>query len=429
MPADELPRPADRSWWLEEALALPEFAGPEAPALQGDTSADVVILGGGYTGMWTAWFLKEAEPDLDVVLLEQDICGGGPSGRNGGFLNGMYEDLGMLLERFGPEGRRTVEAAARSIEEIGAWCEANGVDAHYGLHGDLAISTAPAFDRQIAEMIEEAEANGVGHLYRELSAEEVRERFDSPVARIGATMSHTAGVQPARLARGLRRALIERGVRIFEQTPVTRLGVRTAIAETPGGTVRAGHAVLGLNAWSGAIAPLRRSLMVRGTYIVASAPAPERLEQMRWTGGEGVYDLRTAKQAGKATTGHALPPPNPEGPFPLNLFMEPGKATLEEMIASTERGLLVTRFHYSNIVHPVESTITGMTRDGTFWIEGGEVAYPVKNFRFTQSIIEALTNTESIGRDTELASEFFFSASRVPALKIASFKFSGRSDH
>jgi predicted Zn-dependent protease len=144
---------------------------------------------------------------------------------------------------------------------------------------------------------------------------------------------------------------------------------------------------------------------------------------------DGVYDLRTAKQAGKATTGHALPPPNPEGPFPLNLFMEPGQATLEEMIASTERGLLVTRFHYSNIVHPVESTITGMTRDGTFWIEDGEVAYPVKNLRFTQSIIEALTNIEAIGRDTELASEFFFSASRVPALKIASFNFSGRSDH
>jgi predicted Zn-dependent protease len=144
---------------------------------------------------------------------------------------------------------------------------------------------------------------------------------------------------------------------------------------------------------------------------------------------DGVYDLRTAKQAGKVTTGHALPPPNPEGPFPLNLFMEPGQATLEEMIASTERGLLVTRFHYSNIVHPVESTITGMTRDGTFWIEDGEVAYPVKNFRFTQSIIEALINTEAIGRDTELASEFFFSASRVPAMKIASFNFSGRSDH
>jgi PmbA protein len=144
---------------------------------------------------------------------------------------------------------------------------------------------------------------------------------------------------------------------------------------------------------------------------------------------DAVYDLRTGKQAGKASTGHALPAPNPEGPFPLNLFMEPGDASLEEMIASTEEGLLVTRFHYSNVVHPVESTITGMTRDGTFLIKGGEIAYPVKNLRFTQSILEALAGTAMVGRETELASEFFFSASRVPALKVGSFNFSGRSDH
>jgi predicted Zn-dependent protease len=143
----------------------------------------------------------------------------------------------------------------------------------------------------------------------------------------------------------------------------------------------------------------------------------------------GVYDLRTAKLAGTATTGHALPSPNPEGPLPLNLVMEPGEPSLEEMIASTERGLLVTRFHYSNVVHPVESTITGMTRDGTFLIERGEIAHPVKNLRFTQSILEALAATTMIGRETALASEFFFSASRVPALKIESFNFSGRSDH
>jgi predicted Zn-dependent protease len=143
----------------------------------------------------------------------------------------------------------------------------------------------------------------------------------------------------------------------------------------------------------------------------------------------GVYDLRTAKLAGTTTTGHALPSPNPEGPFPLNLFMEPGEASLQDMIAATERGLLVTRFHYSNVVHPVESTITGMTRDGTFLIERGEIAHPVKNLRFTQSILEALKDTTMLGQQTELASEFFFSASRVPALRIESFNFSGRSDH
>jgi predicted Zn-dependent protease len=143
----------------------------------------------------------------------------------------------------------------------------------------------------------------------------------------------------------------------------------------------------------------------------------------------GVYDLRTARLAGTEGTGHALPAPNPDGPFPLNLFMEPGDEDLEGMIAGTDRGLLVTRFHYSNIVHPVESTITGMTRDGTFLIENGVLAHPVKNLRFTQSILDALKESSAIGRETELASEFFFSASRVPALKIESFNFSGRSDH
>ena len=145
---------------------------------------------------------------------------------------------------------------------------------------------------------------------------------------------------------------------------------------------------------------------------------------------DAVYDLRTAKQAGvDGSTGHGLPSPNPEGPFPLNMFLGTGDATVDEMVAATERGVLVTRFHYSNIVNPMESSITGMTRDGTFLIEGGEIVGPVRNFRFTQSILEALSNVSMIGRDAELASEFFFSASRVPALKIEAFNFSGVSDH
>jgi PmbA protein len=144
---------------------------------------------------------------------------------------------------------------------------------------------------------------------------------------------------------------------------------------------------------------------------------------------DGVYDMRTAREAGKQSTGHALPSPNPDGPFPLNMFMTTGDATVEDMIASTDNGVLVTRFHYTNVVNPVESSITGMTRDGTFLISGGEIAGPVMNFRFTQSILEALSAVSMIGSTTELASEFFFSASRVPALKIDRFNFSSRSDH
>ena len=101
MPNIDAPRPAERSWWLEEALARPEFLTPETTPLQADTSADVVILGGGYTGMWTAWFLRERRPELDVVLLEADICGGGPSGRNGGFCDGWWEKIRDVREIFG----------------------------------------------------------------------------------------------------------------------------------------------------------------------------------------------------------------------------------------------------------------------------------------------------------------------------------------
>jgi PmbA protein len=144
-----------------------------------------------------------------------------------------------------------------------------------------------------------------------------------------------------------------------------------------------------------------------------------------------VHDRRSARMIGDGaeSTGHALPPPNPEGPFPLNLFMAPGDATLEEMIAATGRGLLVSRFHYSNVVHLRDAVITGMTRDGTWLIEDGKVTEPVKNLRFTQSILETLAQTDMVGRETELQSEVFFTASRVPALRSRVFRFTGKSDH
>jgi glycine/D-amino acid oxidase-like deaminating enzyme len=142
--------------------------------------------------------------------------------------------------------------------------------------------------------VSEAERLGLADVYRPLSEDEVRQRFDSPAVRTGFRVAHAATVHPARLARGLRRALVERGVRIFEGTPVVRFDARRPAAETPSSVVRAGRAIVALNAWARALRDFRRSLLLRGTYIVMSAPAPERLEAMRWTGGEGVYDLRTS---------------------------------------------------------------------------------------------------------------------------------------
>jgi predicted Zn-dependent protease len=143
----------------------------------------------------------------------------------------------------------------------------------------------------------------------------------------------------------------------------------------------------------------------------------------------GAHDRRSARQAGTESTGHALPPPNPDGAFPLNLVLEPGQASMDDLIGGVARGLLVSRFHYTNVVHPIETSITGMTRDGTWLIENGEIAYPVKNFRFTQSILEALSSARAVGSKPALVSEFFFGASLVPAVALGTFNFSGRSDH
>jgi glycine/D-amino acid oxidase-like deaminating enzyme len=132
-------------------------------------------------------------------------------------------------------------------------------------------------------------------LFRVVDRDSVRELIDTPRLHGGIYTSMGATVQPARLARGIRRALLEQGVRIFEQSPVTRFGSGSpAVAETPGGTVRAGVAIVALNAWAAHWKRFRRLLTVRGSYIALTAPAPEKLEELRWTNGMGLWDHRAA---------------------------------------------------------------------------------------------------------------------------------------
>jgi PmbA protein len=144
-----------------------------------------------------------------------------------------------------------------------------------------------------------------------------------------------------------------------------------------------------------------------------------------------VYDSYRAGKEGRASTGHALAlgSPNPYGPLPLNTFFSRGEASVEEMIGSTERGIYVTRFHYTRPVEPSRVVVTGMTRDGTFLVEKGEIAYPVKNLRFTQSYVEALNGVEAIGRERRLLMGMMNVArDSVPALKLSRFNFTGATE-
>jgi len=148
---------------------------------------------------------------------------------------------------------------------------------------------------------------------------------------------------------------------------------------------------------------------------------------------EVTYDSFTAGRDGKESTGHGLIAPNTAGPIPVNLFMVGGESSLEEMIKSVRKGIYVTRFHYSNVVEPMKAVITGMTRDGTFLISGGEITRPIKNLRFTESILKALSQVTAISKERRICSEGtvysrrFVTGTVAPAIKIEGFNFSGVS--
>ncbi len=137
-----------------------------------------------------------------------------------------------------------------------------------------------------------------------------------------------------------------------------------------------------------------------------------------------VYDRQTAARAGRASTGHALPAPNTAGPLPTNLFLGAGDASDADLLAGVERGIWVTRFWYVNVVHPTRTVLTGMTRDGTFLIEHGEITRPIRNLRFTTSVLDALASVERIGR-APLLIQSWLGGSLVPALRVGRFTFTG----
>jgi len=141
-----------------------------------------------------------------------------------------------------------------------------------------------------------------------------------------------------------------------------------------------------------------------------------------------VYDAQTAARDGVASTGHGLPAPNPYGPFPLHQVMAAGKASREELIGGLDRGLLVTRFHYTNPVHPKLAIVTGMTRDGTFLVEGGRIVGPVKNLRYTQSYLDAMAGTVAVARERKTL-KGFLGGVVVPAVRLEGWTFTGTTEH
>ena len=279
-------------YWLEEAGAF-----GVTPPLESEVSADILVVGGGYTGLWSAWHAKALEPGARVVLLESETCGHGPSGRNGGFCNVMWFSLANMRQRWGDEEALAVARASReAVTGIEAFCHEQQVDAWFRRSGYLQVSTAPAQDRTWEETVASCRALGVLDAVEPLDAAAVAARCASPVFRGGALYPDTATVHPARLVLGLRERLQTAGVEIHEHSPVRRMhgspgGVE---ARTDLGLVRARRAIVAIGgAARSHRGPFRNSLTVTSSHIVLTEPVPDLLEEVGWTGGECITDCRT----------------------------------------------------------------------------------------------------------------------------------------
>jgi glycine/D-amino acid oxidase-like deaminating enzyme len=233
-------------------------------------------------------------PQLRVAILEADICGGGPSGRNGGFLHGWWEQLPYLVEHYGQgAGLELARAADEAVGGIGEWCAQHQVDAWFTPGGYLRVNAFPAEPPDWEDVPAEMKRLGGGGQLVHLEPAEVQRVCASPAYGAGLLMPSAATIQPARLARGLRRVLLERGVRIHEATEVRHVDAGSPVRlTTPGGRVTAYQAVLAANAWAAGWPGFRTRVLAWGSYMVITEPIPDRLAEIGWTGGQAISDSR-----------------------------------------------------------------------------------------------------------------------------------------
>ncbi|CQD02430.1 glycine/D-amino acid oxidase [Mycolicibacterium conceptionense] len=270
------------SHWFDE-LPTPR------PALPGDRDADVCIVGAGYSGLWTAYYLAQADPSLRITVLEARFAGFGASGRNGGWLSGLIP--GDRRKMAAQHGRDRVlawqQALNEAIDEVIEVADREGIDAGAVKGGTLEIARNPAQATRLAAAI--AEERSWGNDVAELSKDEAAERirFDGVVSAYHT--GHCARIQPARLARGLAEAVERLGVTIYEDTPVTRIGPGRAV--TTKGTVRAPIVLRATEGFTPALPGLRRAWLPMNSSMIATDPIPAALwDEIGWQGRETVGD-------------------------------------------------------------------------------------------------------------------------------------------
>ena len=257
----------------------------EAPVLRGDIEADFCIVGGGYTGLWTARRLLSDAPGASVVVVERDICGSGASGRNGGFVIPWWTKLSDLSRLCGDgEAVRLCRASEDAITEVGAFCANEAPDAAFHRGGWLWTATSRAQMGAWTNVLQECERVGATP-FTEVTGDEILRRVGFAGQLAGVLCESAATVHPGHLVRGLRTAVVLGGASVFEHSPVTSIDDDKGLVKTPSGSVRAGVIILGMGAWAAKIRELRRAVVPLGSNMIATEPVGEWLSEKGWTAG------------------------------------------------------------------------------------------------------------------------------------------------
>jgi glycine/D-amino acid oxidase-like deaminating enzyme len=280
-----------RSFWLD---ALGDPLEPR-PALGGDTDVDVAIVGGGYTGLWTAYYLTEADPWLRIAILEAEVAGFGASGRNGGWCSAeMAVGLSGLARRHGPEAALAMHRAlADSVDEVGRIADKEDIDCHYVKSGSLAVAVAPPQVGRIRAAVEAAHELGLTETdVRWLGPSAARDLVAVEGVRGAAFTPHCAVIHPARLARGLAEVVDEdRNVRLYEGTRVLEIGPKQV--HTEHGRVRAEVVIRATEGFTPSLAGQHRELAPLYSLIVATEPLPRSFwDSVGWAGRQALTDGR-----------------------------------------------------------------------------------------------------------------------------------------
>ncbi|MEU2234063.1 NAD(P)/FAD-dependent oxidoreductase [Streptomyces vietnamensis] len=281
-------RTAPTAYWLDR----PD-APPPTPRLTGDTRCDLAVVGGGYTGLWTALLAKARFPQLDILLLEKDVCGHAASGRNGGFCSpSLTHGLANGADRWPAEIGLLQKLGTQNFTGLQNDLEKYDIDCDFARTGKVTVAATPWQAAALPGAVDLARCHG--ERARLLEEDELREYIDSPLWRTGMHTPDYALLDPARLAWGLRRACLEHGVRIVEQTEVTRLdaaGTGPIRLHTPHAEVNARRVALATNVYRPLLRRLRLSTIPVYDYALVTEPLTDKqLAGIGWQGAHGITD-------------------------------------------------------------------------------------------------------------------------------------------